>query len=131
MFTVLIFHLRNSFFHCFSIKNCVNLLPNRKRARVDRCICCRQKFMLFSLLGRIARLAHFPVLRGSTHVFADSGRSSRRVIGNLLVAGDSFTFFLELGLQLCSLALRWRRMNRGSRGWTKGIKMREGTGATK
>lgn len=41
-----------------------------------------------------------PVLRGSPHVFGDSGRSSRRVIGNLLVAGDSFTFFFELGLQL-------------------------------
>lgn len=61
--------------------------------------------------------------------FGDSGRSSRRVIGNLLVAGDSFTFFLELGLQLCSITAGEEEDRRdGELGLDKCIKMREGIG---
>lgn len=62
--------------------------------------------------------------------FGDSGRSSRRVIGNLLVAGDSFTFFLELGLQLCSITAGEEEEDRrdGELGLDKCIKMREGIG---
>lgn len=60
--------------------------------------------------------------------FGDSGRSSRRVIGNLLVAGDSFTFFLELGLQLCSITAGEEDRRDGELGLDKCIKMREGIG---
>lgn len=66
--------------------------------------------------------------------FGDSGRSSRRVIGNLLVAGDSFTFFLELGLQLCSITAGEEEEEEeedrrdGVLGLDKCIKMREGIG---
>lgn len=61
---------------CSTFKRCVKILRNGKRSGVERCICCRQKFMLFSLLGEDCPVARCPVLRGSPHVFGDSGRSS-------------------------------------------------------
>lgn len=54
---VLIFHLRNIF---VPSERCVKILPNGKRSGVDRCICCRQKFMLFSLLGEDCPVAPLP-----------------------------------------------------------------------